>query len=417
MARRSKRKSNRAKRLAKIDQDSRPKIVPFKLDAKALSRMVAGRGTMLPTLPNMQDNLVIRKLATASIGSLPLDHFGYLLCKDKKPLRQDHILELRLALIRVYFAAAHVRLYARATQGQLESAQAALTSLTNATDQLDQVSPPRQRGLQAVFGSPMDDPKGLDELNEFGSRCLQVRMDIVPVMRVLSRAIENERTKSKPGKAGERKKRLRTLVEALANWWRPLSGKSLAPYVHAKRLDHRRAFVVGRRGQFVELAQAVFAEIDEFKKSEVISAVTNVHESQLGWTVVIAPASHSEQPWWQRLAIGQRSELHGQALWNASNVSCLKSSCIRFGAASTYWTTTRANCDGVETCGGQNCSRAGRSGPTATSPCTTPEQKLCIPYNCGCVFARPSANAYSREIIHREIGLRPCLPIRRIPPP
>jgi hypothetical protein len=113
----------------------------------------------------------------------------------------------------------------------------------------------------------------------------------------------------------------------------------------------------------------------------------------MGWTVVIAPASHSEQLCWQRLAIGQRSELHGQALWNASNVSCLKSSCIRSGAASTYWTTTRANCDGVETCGGQNCSRAGRSGPTATSPCTTPEQKLCIPYNCGCVFARPSANA------------------------
>src|ERR1700730_2224842 len=65
----------------------------------------------------------------------------------------------------------------------------------------------------------------------------------------------------------------------------------------------------------------------------------------MGWTVVIAPASHSEQPCWQRLAIGQRSELHGQAYW------------------------------------------------TATSPCTTPEQKLCIPYNCGCVFARPSANA------------------------
>ena len=129
MARRSKRSSNRAKRLAKIDQDSRPKIVPLKLDAKALSRMVAGRGTILPTLPNMQDNLVIQKLATASIGSLPLDHFGYLLCKDKKPLRQDHILDLRLALIRVYFAAAHVRLYARATQVQIESAQAALNSL------------------------------------------------------------------------------------------------------------------------------------------------------------------------------------------------------------------------------------------------------------------------------------------------
>jgi hypothetical protein len=164
MARRSKRSSNRAKRLAKIDQESRPKIVQLKLDAKALSRMIAGRGTILPTLPNMQDNLVIQILATASIGSLPLDHFGHLLCKEKEPIGEDHILGLRLGLIRVYFAAANVRLYARATQGQLEPTQAALTSLTNATEQLDQVSPPRQRGLQAVFGSPLDDPKDLTNL-------------------------------------------------------------------------------------------------------------------------------------------------------------------------------------------------------------------------------------------------------------
>ena len=101
MARRSKRSSNRAKRLAKIDQESRPKIVRLKLDAKALSRMIAGRGTILPTLPNMQDNLVIQKLTTASIGSLPLDHFGHLLCKEKEPIGEDHILGLRLALIRV----------------------------------------------------------------------------------------------------------------------------------------------------------------------------------------------------------------------------------------------------------------------------------------------------------------------------
>jgi len=243
--------------------------------------MVAGRGTVLPTLPNMQDNLVIENLATSSIGSLPLDRFGHLFCKDNEPLGEDHILDIRLALIRVYFVAANARLYARASQGQLKSAQAAFTSLTNATNQLDQAKPPRQRGLQAVFGGPVDDPKGFDELNDFGSKCLQVRMDIVPAMMMLSRAIENEKTKSRPGKAGERKKRLRTLVEALANWWRPLTGKSLAPYVQAKRLDDRPALVVGRRGQFVELAQAVFSGIDEFKESEVISAITNVHESQL----------------------------------------------------------------------------------------------------------------------------------------
>ena len=99
----------------RLIRSSRPKIVQLKLDAKALSRMVAGRGTILPTLPNMQDNLVIQKLATASIGSLPLDHFGHLLCKEKEPIGEDHILDLRLALIRVYFAAANVRLYARAT--------------------------------------------------------------------------------------------------------------------------------------------------------------------------------------------------------------------------------------------------------------------------------------------------------------
>jgi hypothetical protein len=74
-------------------------------------------------------------------------------------------------------------------------------------------------------------------------------------------------------------------------------------------------------------------------------------------------------------------------------VSCLKSWCIRSGSASTYWTTTRANCEGLEAGGGQNCRFAGSSGPTATSPCTTPEQKCAIPYNCGCVFGRPSANA------------------------
>jgi hypothetical protein len=31
---------------------------------------------------------------------------------------------------------------------------------------------------------------------------------------------------------------------------------------------------------FVELAQALFYEVDEFTPSEVISAITNVHESQ-----------------------------------------------------------------------------------------------------------------------------------------
>jgi hypothetical protein len=286
MAHRSKRKPIPAKPLAKGDQNARPNMAGLELDAAAVPKGGTGQSAISPapippTLPNMQDNLVIYKLATASIGSLPIDHFGHLLCQEYEPPGKDHILNLRVAVIRVYFAAANVRLYSRATQGQLKSAQAALTALTNAVHQLDQVRPPRQRGLQAVFGGPMDDQKGFDELNDLGSRCSQIRMDIVPIMLSLRRVIENEKTKSKPGKAGECKKRLRTLVEALHNWLSSLTGKSLAPYVYAKRLDHRPAVVVARRGQFIQVAQALFSGVDEFKESEVTSAVTNVHESQL----------------------------------------------------------------------------------------------------------------------------------------
>jgi hypothetical protein len=122
---------------------------------------------------------------------------------------------------------------------------------------------------------------GLDEFNEFGSRCWDAKLKVVPIAQVLSQLIEAEVTKPKPAKSGERKKRLRTLVEGLAVWWRSVTGKSLSPYVHAKRLDHRPALVVGRRGPFIDLAQALFCKIDEFSESEVISAVTNVHEIQL----------------------------------------------------------------------------------------------------------------------------------------
>jgi hypothetical protein len=87
MARRSKRSSNQAKRLAKIDQDSRPKIVPLKLDAKALSRMVAGPGTTLPNLPNMQDNLVIQKLATATVASAAFPSIILAICFAKRKSR------------------------------------------------------------------------------------------------------------------------------------------------------------------------------------------------------------------------------------------------------------------------------------------------------------------------------------------
>ena len=228
----------------------------------------------------MQDNLAIQTLAQHSIGSLDIDRLGHLLSKDGTPSDDNQVIDLRLALMRVYFKSAKSRLVAKATKGQIKSAKAALASLGNATKQLDQAKPPRQRGLQGIFGSPSDDPKGLDELNEFGSTCSQIKLDAAGIMVALGRAIDLEMKKPKLGHAGERKKRLRTLVEALARWWKSLDG-SLAPYVQAKRLDHRPAFVLGRRGPFIDLAAATFCKIDEFKESEVIAAVTNVYESQL----------------------------------------------------------------------------------------------------------------------------------------
>jgi hypothetical protein len=84
--------------------------------------------------------------------------------------------------------------------------------------------------------------------------------------------------KEKSGIKGERKKRLRILVEELAGWWLRTKRKTIAPYVQAKRLDRHRAFVLGRRGRFLDLAIGTFSRLDEFKGSEVTSAVTNVYE-------------------------------------------------------------------------------------------------------------------------------------------
>jgi hypothetical protein len=258
-----------------------PNIVQLELDESGLSELIAGRGEILPSLPNAQDNFAVQRFSSAGIGSLPVDRFGQLLCKPGETFGDKHIVALRLALIQVYFRAAHVRQYARATKNQIKSAHAALASLTNAIKQLDDVSPPRLRGLQGMLDRPLDDSKGLSESNEFHAKCWQIKLDIPAIAVKLKQAIEIETLKPKVAKSGERKKRLRVSVETLADWWKSVTGKSLAPYVQAKRLDHRPAMVIGRSGEFVALAQAVFSELDEFSDSEVISAVTNVYESDL----------------------------------------------------------------------------------------------------------------------------------------
>jgi hypothetical protein len=234
---------------------------------------------MLPLFPNEQDNAVIRRLRTARLGGLPVDQFSRLLRKDGRGDDRQTIATLRRALIQVYVSAAKTRHRARAAQWQIDLAQRALASVKTAVTQLGEVRPKRQRGVTGSFGSPLDDIKGENELNEFGSRCWQLQIDLVPIAQALDHLITAEITRPRSSERGERKKRLRILVEELAKWWSSVTKRSISLYVWAKRLDHAPARVVSRSGEFVELAQALFFEVDEFTPSEVISAVTNVHES------------------------------------------------------------------------------------------------------------------------------------------
>jgi hypothetical protein len=186
-------------------------------------------------------------------------------------------------------AAAKTRYLSKAKKGQLKGASTALSQLTRAVTKLDQVSPVGERGLQlSVAGSPIDDLSGERELNEFASACRMIRMEVAPHVLALERAIKAEKVRQT--RSGERQKRLRTLVEALADWWESIGG-SIAPTVDASKRDIGAAVVHGRYGEFLELAVDLFCpDVDVFARTEVEAAVTNVHEGRLK-----APAQSSSR--------------------------------------------------------------------------------------------------------------------------
>lgn len=187
---------------------------------------------------------------------------------------------LRNALAAVYFKAAEARKLRRATKRQLSNARSALICLKRAVQRLEAVSSDGRAGLRMLLeGAPLDDEKGEREVNEFAGNCWKIRLDIVPNVAALKSSIAAETQKL--GAAGERQKRLRSLVGALASWWLAGGGKSLAPYVRANRRDGDRAVVHGRSGTFLGLAIALLCDVDVFKNSEVEAAVTNVHEARL----------------------------------------------------------------------------------------------------------------------------------------
>jgi hypothetical protein len=96
------------------------------------------------------------------------------------------------------------------------------------------------------------DEKGEREVNQMASACWGIRLDVARNMHALHTTIIAE--SKKPINAGERRKRLRTLVETLASWWLAGGGTSVAPYVKANRRDGDRAIIHGRSGKFLGLA-------------------------------------------------------------------------------------------------------------------------------------------------------------------
>ncbi len=228
-------------------------------------------------MANEHDNSVVEQLARAPLGTLKVDHFAQLL-RGKPRSDNAAAADLRIALIKLYVDAAQFRAETKVPKEKIKSAEAAMDSLWKAAEHLERVKPRHTRGLQGIFGIPGDDPKGLDELSAFSTRCWATRLEIAKLAMALGNEINAE--KAKPSAKGERKKRLRILIEALAEWWIRATGKPIAPYVQTKPLGNHRAFVVRRSGRFVEFAVSIISELDEFEPSEVISAIINVYEQR-----------------------------------------------------------------------------------------------------------------------------------------
>jgi len=213
---------------------------------------------LLLATPNPLDATVVAILTEAKHGSLKVDHFSYLLgAKSEKSIEK-----LRDALVRVYCDASRTRSASKASAKQIRMANASRNALARAIQNLAFVKPLKQRGLKAMFIPPSDDPRGNDELNDFARSCSQIRLDAVRLSERLDRVVENE--DARPDRVGDRKRRLRTLIDALAMWW--LSA--------IRRPLHRK-------GAFLDLACALFCKIDCFRDSEVASALSNVYDSEL----------------------------------------------------------------------------------------------------------------------------------------
>jgi hypothetical protein len=212
---------------------------------------------------NERDLDVVEKLLTAGPDSQMIDALAP---GSPEPL------SVNIAL--VYLNAALARHGDIATKNQIRWAEQALSSLKRAHDRLLRIVPPGSNTLAAALGDIAKDLKGLDEPNEFSGVCSEIlARGLAGAIFTLQAALDHEA--AKPRRVGERRKRLRSLVEALAAWWNTSRGEKPAITPELQRTSKRRV-LVGLQGEFLDLARAVFCRLDNFNDSEVTATVQDV---------------------------------------------------------------------------------------------------------------------------------------------
>lgn len=210
-------------------------------------------------LSNGQDIEVVAKLITGGPDCQKIDALA-----PGSPTR------LRADIALVYVKAARARRRDIATKNQMILARQALSNLTLAHDRLLKIVPLGSRDLKAAFGALAKDLKGLNERNEFTDVCSEILgLDLRNAISKLETALKREA--AKPRRTGERKKRLRSLVEALAAWWTETYG--VKPTITPK---FQGRVLVGHQGQFLDLARAIFCGLDNFNDSKVVATVQDV---------------------------------------------------------------------------------------------------------------------------------------------
>jgi hypothetical protein len=221
-------------------------------------------------LSNAQDQRVFEQLTEQPLGSLAID--GFAQCMSDADPRT-----LRAALAVVYLRASLARRRTQATKRQIKEVEKALAALEKGYTHLHHAIPPEYTSLYAAAGFVPENLRGNEGLNEFALTCQKNARKLVLILLELKDALRAETLR--PRRRGERKKRLRTIVDELASWWRSLGRKVTVRNVTQSRkvgIGKRKRDVLGHEGEFLDLSRALLTRLDKFNDSEVVATVKTV---------------------------------------------------------------------------------------------------------------------------------------------